>query len=79
MWRQRCEMREECRQIALQDQHALVVDRAGHLDLALDVEQALLAGVGRGGHPDRKTEGMVAQVQHRQAVHLTGLFASHRQ
>ena len=42
-------MAEQRGEVAVQDEHALVVDGAGHVDFALDVEQALLPGKGARG------------------------------
>ncbi|MNV51171.1 hypothetical protein D3C71_1432100 [compost metagenome] len=62
----------------MQDQHALVVDGAGHIDLALDVEQALLPGKGARGDAHRKAEAVVAQVDLRHGVDLAGDGACQR-
>ena len=55
------------------------MDRSRHLDLALDVEQALLAGVRGRGHAHRKPELVVAQVDDSQPVDLPDALAAHRQ
>jgi hypothetical protein len=61
---------EQCRQVTGQYQHALVMDRAGELDLALDVDHALVACKGARRHAHRKSEAGVAQVDLRQGVDL---------
>ena len=73
--RERRVMGEQRGQVVLQDEHALVVDRAGHLHLALDVEQAVLAGVGARRDAHRKAETVIAQIDLGQAVELADLLA----
>ena len=51
------------------------MDRAGELDLALDVDHAGLAGVDPGGDARGPAEGMIAEADHRQAVDLPDLGA----
>ena len=53
-----------------QDQHALRVERARQLDLALDVDHLALAQAHAGGDAAGPAEGEVAELQHRQAVDL---------
>jgi hypothetical protein len=67
---QRRQLAEQCRQVTGQYQHALVMDRAGELDLALDVDHALVARKGARRHAHRKSEAGVAQVDLRQGVDL---------
>ena len=73
--RQRRQVTKQRGQVAVQNQHAFVVDGAGHLDLALDVEQPLVAGVGACAHPHRQAKAPVAQVDLRQAVDLADFAA----
>ena len=78
--RQGRDVRKQGGQVAVQNQHALVVDGARHLDLALDVEQALVARERARCHPHGHAKGVVAQVHHRQTVDLRDqLAADHQQ
>ena len=49
-------------QIALQDQHTLVVDMPAHLDFALDVDDALLADADRGRDAAGPAEADIPQL-----------------
>src|SRR5581483_11397334 len=44
------------------------VDRAGELDLALDALDAVVADRGAGAHPHGPAEGVVAEIDDREAV-----------
>ena len=46
------------------------MDRAGQLDLALDIDHAGLPRIDAGRDPGRTPEGVVSQADHRQAVDL---------
>ena len=73
--RQRGLVCKQRHQITLQDEHALVMHRTGQIHLAVDAQQALLARAGPRGHPHRKTEAVVPQHHHAQAVDA-GLHAA---
>ena len=70
--RQRCHMAEQRREVAVQYQHALVMDGAGHVHFALDVEQALLPGKRARGDAHRKAKSVVAQIDLREGIDLPG-------
>ena len=71
-------MAEQRGEVAVQYQHALVVDGAGHFHLALDVDDALLPGKGACGDAHRKAKAVVAQIDLRQGVELAHLRAVQR-
>ena len=49
-------------QIALQDQHTLVVDMPAHLDFALDIDHALLSDADRGRDAAGPAEADIPQL-----------------
>ncbi len=57
-------------QVTLQDQHALVVDMAAHLDFALDVDNSLLADADRGRDPAGPSKAGITQLDDWQAIDL---------
>ena len=71
------DVREQGRQMAVQNQHAFVMDRPGQLDLAFDVEQAVFARIRACGHTHRKAKAVVPQVHHRQTIELGHALATH--
>jgi hypothetical protein len=64
-----------------QDQHALGMQRAAQLDLALDVDDLAGAEADAGGDAHRAPESEVGKVDHRQAVHAAhgGAVRVHQQ
>src|SRR5690606_25079568 len=58
-----------------EDQHALAVDRAPEVGLALDVEQLALAERGGRGDPARMTEELAAELVDREPVDLADPLA----
>ncbi len=68
-------MAKQGRQIALQNQHTLVVDGAGHGHLALDVHHPFLAGMGARADAHRQAKTVVAGVDLRHAIDLADLAA----
>jgi len=59
----------------VQHQHPLVVDRPGQLDLTVDAQQTFVPRMGTCRDAHRKTEAVVTQHHHAQAVDA-GLHAS---
>ncbi len=76
--RERRVMGEQRGQVVVQDEYALVVDGTGHLHLALDVDQTMLAGIGACRDAHREAETVIAQVHLGEAVDLAGLLAMYR-
>src|SRR5690606_35762967 len=58
-------------EVSREDQHALRVNRAAQLDLALDVDDAPGAEADARGDTARPRKGEAAELNHRQRVHLT--------
>ena len=74
---QRVQLPEAPSQKAGEDEHALAVNRPGHLDLAGDVDRAFDAGVDDRCHATWAPERLGAIGQHRDRVDLTDLLAGH--
>jgi len=68
-------MAEQRGEVAVQYQHALVMDGAGHVHFALDVEQAFVPGKRARRDAHGEAEAVVAQVNLCQPVELPHFFA----
>jgi len=62
-------------EIVMENKDALIVNRAGQVDLPFDVDQPFLAGIGPGGDAHRKAEAVITEVNDGQTVQPADRFA----